>query len=176
MNSPAMPAQTGQPPLCPSLASQPQNTPPARPRIRASCPHLSFHAGRRGFGANIPHFAQGEYFPGDRPGPRCDITGEACVGVDSYACPQWEQSGAVCPDCLEFLRRRWPTSLFREARLLMNAIDGRYRCPACEAEYAGLEAVLESAANRLRDLLDDLDCTEGQLAELRQLRDWSEDR
>ena len=175
MDGPAMPAQRGPQTLRPPLYGRPQNTPPAPPRIQASCPHLSFHTGRRSFGPNIPDFAQGDYFPGDRPGPRCDITGEACVGVDSYACPQWKQSSAVCPDCLEFLRRRWPTSLFREARLLMNAIDGRYRCPACEAEYASLEAVLESATNRLRDLLDDLDCTEGQLAELRQARDWSED-
>lgn len=136
------------------------------------CQHQQYYEGRRSYGGNIPDFARGACFPEDQAGPRCDVTGLACVGGDSYACPQWRQSAAVCPDCLEFQRRRWPVSLFREARLLANAVDGRYRCPACEAGYESLEAVLESATNRLRDLLDDLDCTEGQLAELRQLRDF----
>lgn len=136
------------------------------------CQHQHYYTGRPSYGGNIPEFARGSYFPDDEAGPRCDITGQTCVGGDSYACPQWRQSTAVCPDCLEFQRRRWPVSQFREARLMVNLVNGRHRCPACEAGYASLEQVLECATNRLRDLLDDLDCTEGQLMELRQLRDF----
>ena len=130
------------------------------------CRHQHYDEGRPSYGGNIPDFANGTAFPGDQAGPRCGISGDCCAGGDSFSCPRWRPSAAVCPDCLEFRRRRWPVSLFRESPLLLEAENGRYRCPACEAEYAGLEAVLQSATNRLRDLLDDADCTEGQLLEL----------
>ena len=130
------------------------------------CQHQSYDEGRPSYGGNIPDFARGAAFPGEEAGPRCDLSGDLCPGGDSRACPHWQPSAEVCPDCLEFKRRRWPVSLFRESFLLLNALNGRYRCPACEAEYASLEAVLQAATNRLRDLLDDMDCTEGQLLEL----------
>ena len=51
------------------------------------CQHQYHHEGHRTYGANIPGFAQGAFFPGEQPGPRCNLTGgEPCTNPrgDTY--------------------------------------------------------------------------------------------
>lgn len=154
----------------------PADPPAPPPCIQAGCPHRSFRAGRRSFGPNIPESAQGEYFPGDEPGARCELSGDICDPHPAY-CPLWQPSDIACPACLAFTRRRWPRSVFRQSRLLIR-VEGASRplrpsgpafyCPSCDEEYADLPAVALAALNRLRDALDDLNFAEGSLEELRE--------
>ena len=148
------------------------------PPVRGYCPHREWSAGRRDFGPDIPESAQGEYFPGNEPGPYCELSGESC-DPHPGCCPLWKPSALPCPACLEFERRRWPVSLFRESRLLaVLDKDGQFarnaprsrpllHCPRCEEEYADLPALLEMCLNRLRDALDDCDHFTNLVAELR---------
>lgn len=49
------------------------------------CRHSYYYPGHRTYGDNIPGYAVGAYFPGDEPGTRCELTGEAC---DPEYCPE----------------------------------------------------------------------------------------
>ncbi|MDR2893033.1 MAG: hypothetical protein LBV80_08120 [Deltaproteobacteria bacterium] len=49
------------------------------------CAHAYHYPGHRTFGANIPGYAQGAYFPGDEPGMRCELTEDPC---NDELCPK----------------------------------------------------------------------------------------
>ena len=152
----------------------PADPPAPPPCIQAACPHREWSAGRRSFGPDIPESAQGEHFPGDEPGARCELSGEICDPHPAY-CPLWQPSDIACPACLAFTRRRWPRSVFRQSRLLIRVEGASLRpsgpalyCPSCDEEYADLPALALAALDRLRDVLDDLNFAEGSLEELRE--------
>lgn len=89
------------------------------------CEHQYEYEGHRSFGDNIPGYAQGAYFPGDEPGTRCELTGEACGNICGDA-PQ---------DCAAINETDWPCPICaiqgREQYLSHDRRDGHYRCLDC---------------------------------------------
>ena len=165
---------------------------PPVPCMQDPCPHREWSAGRRSYGPNIPPLAQGGYFPGDEPCAFCELSGEPCDPHPGF-CPLWQPSELICPACLEFSRRRYPNSEFRESRLLARSGNGgksataaqatvtaqplrgiplllsfRFYCPACDEEYADWLALFQAADSRLRDTLDDRDFMETGIAGLKE--------
>lgn len=80
--------------------------------------------------------------------------------------PRYEETALVCPACLEFSRRGYPLSQFREARLWVDQ-HGAYRCPVCEETYADAAEVATRAVDNLKDALDDQAFLRGELAKER---------
>lgn len=175
MDAPAVPG-----PPCPQTALSPASalldgSPPGLPLpfTRDYCPHREWNPGRRSFGPDVPPSAQGEFFPGDEPGPRCDLSGDECDPHPCH-CPLWKPSPFICPACLELEVRRWPESVFRQSFLLAVPDEHGeipaaarcrphrmsapiFHCPACDDEYASLPALLLTTLDRLRDTIDDCD-------------------
>lgn len=106
------------------------------------CRHAYEYSGERTFGAAIPGFAQGAYFPGDEPETRCRLTGEACGNPQGDApgrCAAATRSPWLCPDCRE---------LGFETRLLL--IDESYHCEGCGASWSDALLAREYAARVAR--------------------------
>ena len=126
--------------------------------LPAPCPHQRFSPGYAAYGGDTPRFALGVCYPGDEPGLRCTLTGEACTAYPPD-CPQWRPAQLVCPACLVFGERRAHKSTFRETPLLFR--EQAYMCPECYETYASALAVAQRAIAVLRDALDDAEYLEG---------------
>lgn len=85
------------------------------------CPRRTWSAGVRTWGGSAPGYAQGAYFPGDRPGWRCELTGDDCEPVLDR-CPRFVRLRTPCPDCLQ-------DDLHQP--LYRDAVTGRLHCPEC---------------------------------------------
>ena len=107
------------------------------------CEHCTFKPGHQSFGASVPGFAQGAYYPGDEPGNRCDLTGELCDGkAPIEECGRYmEQCGdepLTCPACLVG---------GEQVELLVAYVDGGFICPECELEWEFPEVIPPVALN-----------------------------
>lgn len=89
-----------------------------------SCIHKKWHDGVRTYGANVPGYAQGAYFPGDEPGYTCKKAGGDCGDPDSdtpECCDIQENTGWLCPECAEAGR---VMPLRRNGRGIVNCVYG----------------------------------------------------
>jgi hypothetical protein len=145
-----------------------EGAPACGPDDGAACPHRRYHPGGAAYGLDVPAFAMGAPYPGDEPGYRCAQGGDICTPYPPD-CPRWKPTGLTCPACLAFKERRYPQSLFLEAKLL--EANGAYYCPECFEVFASLTAVAENAVEALRDALDDCDYAEGVAAYLAEEKD-----
>ena len=97
------------------------------------CQHQYHHEGHRTYGANIPGFAQGAYFPGDEPGPRCHYTGgEPCTnpqGDTPTECAANTRTEWLCPECQ---KDDLDIALWKRD-------GGGYWCPECGDEWTAEE-------------------------------------
>lgn len=121
------------------------------------CRHAYEYPGHRTCGDNIPGYAQGAYFPGDEPGTRCKLTGEACgnpEGDTPGQCAAATHSPWICPACRE---------LGFESRLLL--LDDRYHCEGCGKSWSEPELAGTFAASIGR-LYDDRENAEQEIYKL----------
>lgn len=131
-----------------------------------SCLHEYEYEGCRTYGANIPGYAQGAYFPGDAPGLRRKLTGEGCPdqgGEDPQACAKTANTEYICPDCLEA----------GQAIALKKDGHGQIFCPKCGMKFPDADAIAASLSWVIRDMLADMAYTSGKLTSVQTLaRDW----
>lgn len=126
------------------------------------CRHAYEHPGERTSGANIPGYAQGAYFPGDEPGTRCKLTGEACgnpQGDTPGQCVAAKRSPWICPNCRE---------LGFETRLLL--LDGSYHCEGCGESWSEAQLACEYA-ERFDTLYSTIDSRDEENQNLRDQRE-----
>lgn len=99
------------------------------------CKYQYEYEGYRSFGDNIPGYAQGAYFPGDEPGMRCKLTGEACGNISGDTpenCPTMEEETEwLCPKCQEEDEY--------DVRLWLSKGGKEYFCPICKSEWTADE-------------------------------------
>jgi len=91
------------------------------------CQHSYEYEGHRTYGANIPGYAQGMYFPGDEPGTRCNLTGDPCTPED---CAAMKPTEWLCPACQQEEE---------DSYLRKSVDDGSYHCRRCESQWTEVE-------------------------------------
>ena len=94
------------------------------------CQHSYEYSGHRSYGDNIPGYAQGAYFPGDEPGTRCRLSGDACgnpCGDTPEDCAANRQTEWLCPECQ---KECFDSALWKSGE------SGKLFCRECEGEWA----------------------------------------
>lgn len=97
------------------------------------CQYSYEYEGHHSYGDNIPGYAQGAYFPGDEPGTRCRLTGEACGnphGDEPTECADNSPTEWLCPECQ---KEGSDVSLWKSGK------SGRFFCRECEGEWSEAE-------------------------------------
>lgn len=113
-----------------------------------SCSHCYYSDGHRTYGANVPGFAQGAYFPGDEPGDYCDLTKEPCPNADGrhpMDCVEKEELNLVCPSC----------SADGIVHLAKNAANQVF-CPVCGIRYETDDELLDQYSMTIIDMDADI--------------------
>lgn len=63
------------------------------------------------------------------------------------------ETAMTCPVCLEFERRDYPLSKFREGRIIANQ-RGELHCAECGESFVNVQEFATRAIDNLRDALD----------------------
>lgn len=139
------------------------------------CQHSYEYEGYRSFGDNIPGYAQGAYFPGDEPGTRCELTGEACgniCGDAPHTCAAIDETDWPCPFC---------ATQEHEQYLYYDERDGFYHCPDCNGKHTlkslplAYDHMIGQYEDRISALIDERQHVETENKRLReQIDDISE--
>lgn len=122
---------------------------------------LAGAAGYRSYGATVPGYAQGAYYPGDEPVWAVE---DAELVETPFVCPQCLHIKEYCDD---FRATRFVApQLHRVKRGSATFRRGTYYCDHCEEIYEDLAAVLLQTAQDLKEALHNSAYTEHRNEEL----------